>query len=303
MKNTMKIAALSLVVGMAGFVGCGEQPAPDDTSSQIAQSLGEEAELRYARTRDRKNIAYRIFGDGDQDVVLVHGWMVSGAVYDNLIEELAGEDYRLIVPDLRGSGLSSKPKGGYSLRNYIKDIHAVIEHADADDFVLVGHSMGGALAQLYATRYDDDLEGLILMSPVPASGFPLPQDAYDLFAGAATDTDLQEIVIQISSVNLQPDDFAHMASDASGVASKAIRQSLDAWTGADFADKLHKIDVDTLILVSDDPFMTPAMLQGAVGDLIDDSTLEYFPGSGHYLQVEDPASTAAHIDSFISGLD
>ncbi|WP_164856317.1 alpha/beta fold hydrolase [Lujinxingia sediminis] len=303
MKNTMKIAALSMVVGMAGIVGCGEQPAPDDTNTQIAQSLGDEAELRYARTRDQKDIAYRVIGDGDQDVVLVHGWMVSGAVYDNLIEELAGPDYRLIVPDLRGSGLSSMPNGGYSLRNYIKDMQAVIDDADADDFVLVGHSMGGALAQLYASSYDDDIEGLILMSPVPASGFPLPQESYDLFAAAAYDASLQELIIQISSVDIQPDDFAAMAADAAGVSPQAIRQALDSWTGADFADKLHKIDAETLILVSDDPFMNPALLQAAVGDLIEDSVVEYFPGSGHYLQVEDPASTAAHIDSFISGLD
>ncbi|RAL20190.1 alpha/beta hydrolase [Lujinxingia litoralis] len=303
MKNTMKMVALSLVVGMAGIVGCGEQPAPDDNTGALTQALGEDAQVRYARTKDRKDIAYRVIGDGEQDVVLVHGWMVSGAVYDNLIEELAGPDYRLIVPDLRGSGLSSMPKGGYSLRNYIKDIQAVVDDADADDFILAGHSMGGALAQLYAASYDDDLEGLILMSPVPASGFPLPQESYDLFAAAAYDTSLQELIIQISSVDLQPEDFAAMADDAAGVKPEAIRQALDAWTGADFADKLHKIDVDTLILVSDDPFMNPALLQAAIGDLIDDSVVEYFPGSGHYLLVEDPASTAAHIDAFISGLD
>lgn len=303
MKNTMKIAALSLVVGMAGFVGCGEQPAPDDTSSQIAQSLGEEAELRYARTKDQKDIAYRVIGDGPQDVVLVHGWMVSGAVYDNLIDELAGPDYRLIVPDLRGSGLSEKPPAGYPLQNYIKDIEAVVKDSGASDFVLAGHSMGGALAQLYATKYDRKLKGLILMSPVPASGFPLPQESYDLFAAAAYDTSLQELIIQISSVDIQPDDFAAMAADASGVLPKAIRQSLDSWTGADFADKLHKIDTETLILVSDDPFMNPAFLQSVVGDLIANSQVQYFPGSGHYLFVEDPASSAAYLDAFISGLD
>ena len=49
-------------------------------------------------------LGYRTFGDGARDVLLVHGWMVSGAVWNDNVEAIDRTRLRLIVPDLRGTG-------------------------------------------------------------------------------------------------------------------------------------------------------------------------------------------------------
>lgn len=163
--------------------------------------------------------------------------------------------------------------------------------------------MGGAIAQKVATMQPGRIEGLMLMSPVPASGFPLPQQVFNLFAASANDPALKELIFQISSVALEPSELQLLNASAATVAPQASRQSLDAWTQADFADELFKIRAETLVLVSDDPFMTPAFLQQTVADPIgNNASVTYFGGAGHYVYVEKAAESAAVIDDFIDGL-
>ncbi|AWV91362.1 alpha/beta hydrolase [Bradymonas sediminis] len=259
--------------------------------------------LHFARTTDQKCIGYRSYGTGYQTLILVHGWSVSGDVYDNFLTELDTSKYRVLVPDLRGTGASDRPATGYTLDNYQRDVLAVANHAFALRFVLVGHSMGGAIAQKIASERPGRVRGLVLMSPVPASGFPLPPDAYGLFHASANDPALQEIVFNISSVALSPADMAHLLASAASVEPVASQESLDAWTQADFADQLHRVRMPTLVMVSDDPFLTAPILQDLVVDPIGcNAELEYFPGSGHYLQVEDAPQTASIFEAFVDDL-
>ncbi len=304
------VAALALLAP-----ACGDfEPVGDEVTS-TSQAL-QNVTYKTAKTSDKKQIAYRVIGNGPQDIVLVHGWSVSGAVYDNLIAELAGPDYRIIAVDLRGTGGSSKPSSGYTLDAYNKDLQAVLKDAKAINFILVGHSMGGAIAQQYAAvdskckdvtknNYGQGktcVKGLVLMSPVPASGFPLPDDIYGLFHASGEDPDLRRLILSISSPDMTQDDIEYVASAADSMPAVAVTESLAAWTGANFADKLHQIFSPTMVLVSDDPFMPVDLLQALVADPIDNAFVNYFPGSGHYLQVEDPVRTAAEIEAFINTL-
>src|SRR5687768_5588229 len=61
---------------------------------------------------DGTSLNYRVLGDGPRNVVLVHGWMVSGAVWNAMLEKLDLTGLRLVVMDHRGTGQSGKPLGG-----------------------------------------------------------------------------------------------------------------------------------------------------------------------------------------------
>jgi non-heme chloroperoxidase len=60
--------------------------------------------MPIALASDQIPLHYRVLGDGPRDVLLVHGWMVSGAVYEELVEKLDLGGLRLVIPDLRGTG-------------------------------------------------------------------------------------------------------------------------------------------------------------------------------------------------------
>lgn len=316
MKNNYLAMSFLLAIGLIGLTGCNEAMGPDDKSPQMETQTAEQElfgygcddadpndNLHFARTIDHECIAYRSYGSGHQDVILVHGWSVTGDVYDNFLTELDTSKYRLLVPELRGTGASDTPATGYTLNNYQRDVMAVANHAHAWRFILVGHSMGGAIAQKIASERSLRVRGLVLMSPVPASGFPLPPETYGLFFDSAYDAALQEIIFNIASVALTPADLAHLLGSAATVDPVASQESLDAWTQADFADQLWRIRMPTLVIVSDDPFLGASFLQDTVVDPIGcNADLEYFPGSGHYLMVENAPQTADIFEGFVDEL-
>src|SRR5271154_1343152 len=84
-----------------------------------------------------------------------------------LAAELA-RDHTVIVPDLRGMGLSSHPAGGYDKRTQAADMRAVLIKLGIEHAFVVGHDIGTMVAYAYAARYPDRTDKLVLMdAPVP----------------------------------------------------------------------------------------------------------------------------------------
>src|ERR1700736_1765900 len=81
--------------------------------------------------------------------------------------ELA-QDHRVVVPDLRGMGLSSHPAGGYDKKTQAADIRSVLTQLGIDRAAVVGHDIGATVAYAYAARYPDKTDRLVVMdAPVP----------------------------------------------------------------------------------------------------------------------------------------
>ncbi len=246
-------------------------------------------------------IAHRTIGDGNRNVVFIHGWMMTSAVFDKLIAAMEPDGMRLWLVDLRGAGGSSRDAGGYNLRRYADDVVQVIREQGIDDPVVVGHSMGGQVAQLVAAALGDALAGLALVNTVPLSGLPLPADYLPLFESAASDPGARQTILDHSTLNLSAADKAHLASVTGNVSATCIADSLASWTSGDDTAELTKITVPTLVIATDDGFLPRPFLQQAVVDPITNARLEYIAGAGHYPHVEAAASTAAALQSFLEG--
>ncbi|MCC7547725.1 MAG: alpha/beta hydrolase [Burkholderiales bacterium] len=81
---------------------------------------------------------------------LLHGWMDVSASFQFVVDELAGE-YRVLAPDWRGFGLTQWAAGGYWFPDYLGDLDALLRAFTPEGAVdIVGHSMGGNVANLYA---------------------------------------------------------------------------------------------------------------------------------------------------------
>ena len=119
-------------------------------------------------TDDGATIHLRAGGQGPA-VVLLHGFGDTGDMWAPLAAELA-RDHTVVVPDLRGMGLSSHPAGGYDKRT--TDIRAVLIHLGLDRAAIVGHDLGAVVTYAYAARYPDTTAKLVVMdAPIPG-GFP-----------------------------------------------------------------------------------------------------------------------------------
>lgn len=111
-------------------------------------------------------IHVRVGGSGPA-VVLLHGFGDTGDMWTPLAVALA-KDHQVVVPDLRGMGLSSRPVAGYEKKNQAGDVRAVLDALGVDRAVIVGHDIGTMVAYAYAARYRDKTIKLVVMdAPVP----------------------------------------------------------------------------------------------------------------------------------------
>ncbi|MFZ6801310.1 alpha/beta fold hydrolase [Undibacterium sp. Di24W] len=117
------------------------------------------------------NMHIRHWGNPDAPVLfMVHGWMDVAASFQFMVDCLA-QDWHVIAPDWRGFGLTEYPKvESYWFPDYVADLDAILQHYSPDQPVnLLGHSMGGNIAMLYAGVRPERVAKLINLE-----GFGMP---------------------------------------------------------------------------------------------------------------------------------
>src|SRR5215469_2110962 len=104
-------------------------------------------------------------GAGPRRLLLVHGFTGAKEDFTPWLDPLAELRWHAVAPDLRGHGASSKPaeESAYSFEVLADDVLGLADSLGWDTFVLLGHSMGGMIAQFIARRAAARLAGLILM--------------------------------------------------------------------------------------------------------------------------------------------
>ena len=103
-------------------------------------------------------------------LVLIHGLPASWYEWRGILPALA-ERYRVIAPDLRGLGDSSKPSGGYDTHTAAEDIHQLVRSLAIDQVYVAGHDWGAAVGFAYAVRYPKEVLRLaILDMTIPGFG-------------------------------------------------------------------------------------------------------------------------------------
>jgi len=109
-------------------------------------------------------------GGSGPAVVLLHGYGETGDMWAPLAVELA-RDHTVIVPDLRGLGLSSKPAGGFDKKTQADDVAGVMTALNVVQADVVAHDIGNMVAFQFAARYPERVRRLVLIdAPVPGVG-------------------------------------------------------------------------------------------------------------------------------------
>jgi pimeloyl-ACP methyl ester carboxylesterase len=111
----------------------------------------------------------RVGGDG-LAVVLLHGYGETGDMWAPLAAALM-HDHKVIVPDLRGMGLSSHPAGGYDKKTQGEDIAGLLDALHIDKVELVTHDIGNMVGYAFAAEHPDRVTRFALLdAPLPGVG-------------------------------------------------------------------------------------------------------------------------------------
>ncbi|MBS1835100.1 MAG: alpha/beta hydrolase [Acidobacteria bacterium] len=219
--------------------------------------------MPFQETSDGIKLYYRDWGAG-APIVLIHGWPLSGDMWDKQAEYLASHGCRVITYDRRGFGRSCQPWSGYDYDTFAADLHALMEGLDLRDAFLVGFSMGGGEVARYLSRYGSQrVSKAALISAV--TPFLLATDDNPDGIPREEFTKMEAAIREDRAAFMK--DFAHKfygrslisrgVSDAvlewnQVVAMQAsLRSTLaaaGAWSSTDFREDLRKMQVPTLVL-------------------------------------------------------
>lgn len=170
MKTFGKIVlwALAAIVALL-VIGWFALQRPDSDYADLEAKYAN-AESEYMGLPGGIRAHYRDQGKADGPVlVMVHGFSASSDTWEPWVQRLGG-DYRIITLDLPGHGLTRAPEGyAASMDAYADYVNAVTERLGVTKFTLIGNSMGGNMAWVYALKHPEDLDGLVL---VDAAGWP-----------------------------------------------------------------------------------------------------------------------------------
>jgi peroxiredoxin len=230
-------------------------------------------------------------------VVLIHGWPLSGRMWDSQMVALAEAGYRAIAYDRRGFGDSGKPPGGYDYDTFAADLNDVITHLDLHDATIAGFSMGGGEVARYIGRFGTGrIARAMLLGAVPPFLLKTPDNPQgvdrSVFDGmlAAARKDRIAFLEQFfpafynfkPAAGLSQDLLAFSKAIAWRSSPLAMQRCILAFGTTDFRGDLAKFDKPTLVAHGDADQIVPLAVSGRRShDMIKGSRLEILRGAPH----------------------
>ena len=221
----------------------------------------------------------------------LHYWAGAGHEF-NYLRSLLPTGTQLLAPDLPGFGAQAAPVGfDYSVDSYADWVAAFsIEH-QLDEYILVGHSMGGKIALALAARQPTGLRGLVLLSPSPPSPEPISdKDRAASLAAYGKPDEAEKTFANITNRPLPGEVRAQIIADN----LRTSRTAWDAWLNLgskeDISSRMHTILVPCRLLVGEDDRAIPlaAQRKQTLPLLPGGTPLTVVPGAGHLLPYEAP---------------
>ena len=233
-------------------------------------------------------------GKGDLPIVFVHSLAGNVGHWTAQLDHVR-EYASAVAFDLRGHGQSTLPDDGdYSLEACAEDISAVTDALGLDECVLVGHSMGAAIATVFASGQPERVRGLLLVDPVGDQR--LASDEMQKFL-VALDSPRYEPIIRDywqTIAGPDPDLREQLLHDLDHTPREAVLGMLRALNRTNLTDAIRSYDGPKLSIVT--PLNEfPFSLHRVDPDL----PYKIFPGTGHWLQIERPDAFNVLLDEFI----
>ena len=234
------------------------------------------------------DINYIDYGKGDNTLVFLHGWGQNIEMMKPVGDKL--KNNRIIIIDLPGFGDSPEPNTIWSMYDYADMVHELLDSLDVSNPILLGHSFGGKISLIYASKYKTNK--LVLF------GSPFKQNIKKL----STKTKVLKSLKKVPGLN-KLEGFAkkHIGSRDYKQASPFMRKILVDHVNLDITEEVKKIKCPTLIIWGTLDEEVPIEDAYELEKLISDAAVIEYPGCSHYAYLENLGQTVNIIKNFIGG--
>jgi len=252
-----------------------------------------EAQTKYAKSGD-VHIAYRVFGDGPHDIVMIPGTLSHVELYwempaNEYILKRLNSFARVIVFDKRGQGLSDRV-AQQTLEERIGDVRAVLDAAGSKRATVLGWSEGGPMSLMFAATYPERTAALAMFgtfASMKAGPWRLSQERFDRFLAGVVTKWGEGILVALNAPSMMKDKafvqwFGRLERAASSPG--AIQELFKADYENDVSHLLPSIRVPTLIFHRKDDSLVPVAVGHYLAQNIPGAKYIELAGSDHLLQ-------------------
>ena len=235
------------------------------------------------------DINYIDYGEGEKTLVLLHGWGQNIEMMKPVGDRLSRQ-YRIIIVDLPGFGLSEEPKEVLTIYDYVECIKELLDALKIKNPILIGHSFGGKISLAYASKYQ--VEKLITF------GSPFKKEIKKL----SLKTKLLKKLKKVPGLN-KLESFAkkHLGSTDYREASELMRKIMVEHVNLDITEEVKKIKCPTLLIWGTNDEAVSINDAYELEKLITDAGVVEYPGCSHYAYLERLDQTVNVLNCFLGG--
>lgn len=246
---------------------------------------------------DGVNIRYYTEGSGPRPVIVMHGWGCKASTVAVLAQAAAGSGTTVYNIDLPGFGDSTEPAEVWGVERYTSAIEEFARRLGLVRPSLIGHSFGGRISIVYASR--NEVDKVIL---VDAAGIK-PRRSLRYYAKVYSFKAAKHILPYIVGRKRADEIIDRWRGKAGSSdyksASPKMRAIMSRVVNEDLKGLLPEIKAPTLLIWGEKDTATPMRDARLMQKLIPDAGLVSYPEAGHYSYLARPAQTQAVIQSFL----
>ena len=252
--------------------------------------------MREYYTYDGVNLAYTVEGEGDT-IILLHGWGCDGEIWQ-ATRDMLKASCRVISVDFAGFGHSGEPTKVWGVEEYTRSIEALVKMLGISSPTLVGHSFGGRVSIVYASR--NKVQKVVL---VDAAGVK-PRRSFTYYRKVYTFKLMKHLARLLMgekrAAKWIESRRAKAGSSDYSQATPMMRAILSKVVNEDLCHLMPKISAPTLLFWGENDTATPLADAKKMESLIPDAGLVTVAGAGHFSFLENPQLFERVLSSFFS---
>lgn len=242
-----------------------------------------------------------LVGGGDHKVIAVHGWFGGSTSWSRLWPYLDTLSFSYAFVDCRGYGDRRDDVGDYTMDEAASDALAAADVLGWGKFSVVGHSMGGMIAQAMLKQARQRVRRLVGISPVHASGSKLG-DAEAMFRRAITEAAARRAILDTSTAHRHSAEWLDLMvrESLNATSPRAMDAYLTNWTRGNFQEQVKGDPTHMRVIVGEhDPSYPETRVLQTWGATYPHCEIVTLSGAGHYPMDENPASLVVAIEQFL----
>lgn len=247
--------------------------------------------------KEGAKMTYEVTGDGDRAVIVMHGWGCNRSTVAS-ISRIAAESCRVFTVDFPGFGDSPEPPSVWGVEEYTRMIEHLIEAEGLKNPILVGHSFGGRVAIVLASR--NEVAKVILVDAAgvkPRRTLRYYVKVYSFKAGKVM---WRMLLGEKKAAEKIEKARKRRASDDYLNASPKMRAILSKVVNEDLKHLMPLIKAPTLLIWGTNDTATPLSDAKIMEQLIPDAGLVEFKNCGHYSFLDNPGQFTAVLRNFLN---